>query len=194
MRATNLIQGQWNSMELVALVDSGAPNDGTINFYVNGGLIGSAITGLDQGAITQASMGAMGIEAGTTAGLLLFDEVIGDDLRISPLAERIPSHTDWVTHDQHVAVGPGCVDVAATSSSTDLEVLFYDTDDANTGVTATPILTLRSSADETVQHLDLEFRRGLFVDVGGTNPQVWVTFKEGYAHSVGRRVSYAMDR
>ena len=103
VRATDLILDVWHCVEIAVLVDSGG-GDGTVTFYLDGYPIGAAIGTLTQAAVAQARLGALNIDAGTTAGHLLFDQFVGDDTRVFPLGQRYP-HAMTLTQSGHVGVG-----------------------------------------------------------------------------------------
>lgn len=178
-RATDLIQGQYHCLELVCVIDSGGGNDGTIAFYVDGYQIGSTITGLDQGAIIQGRFGAIGIDAGTTAGRLLIDSVAGDTVQIGQRAKRF-GYMRTITKSSHVALGPGAIIEADIQLSTaaDETMVLYDTDKADT-----TDVSMRVPVFQAMR--PVYFRLGLYAVLGGTNPVGSVKIYESQDMSIG---------
>ncbi len=104
----NLELNKWHCVELVAVIDDGGSNDGTAAFYLDGNQVGATITSLNQAAITQASLGVLGQDAGTTAGHIFFDNFVADDARVYPM--RDPNqHIVTITKSGHVALGSGSI-------------------------------------------------------------------------------------
>src|SRR3990167_6474831 len=95
VRAQPLVQGRWYWVELHITLDAGGGNDGIIRFFLDGQQIGANLTAVDQEAITQLRLGAIGIDAGTTAGRLYFGTVIADNARIG-LRQRFPRNSKTV--------------------------------------------------------------------------------------------------
>lgn len=170
-RATDLIQNQYHCLELVCVIDAGGGNDGTIAFYVDGFQVGSTITALDQGAITQARFGAIGIDAGTTSGRLLFDQIAADTARVGPLAKRF-DQVRTLTKSGHALLGAGSVIEAdlIQSAALDETMVMYDTDTAQTLDISTRVSVFQGFRPIYVT-------KGLYVVLGGTNPigivKVW---------------------
>ena len=102
---------KWQCIEVKALIDSGAPNDGTIDMWVDKSAL-TQITGRDQAAITSGIVGCVGVDAGSTRGTLLLDEIVADDARIYPPVDRFPIDFP-ATKSQHIFVGEGDVDNAS---------------------------------------------------------------------------------
>lgn len=120
-------KGVWHEIELNCLIDSGGPNDGTTDFYLDGGLVRS-VTGLDQGAITDGVLGTQGTLATTDEGYLLFDEFTFDDTRLH-IPHRFAIHR-VIAADAFLFVGPGRVDNVKIldGGSGDVLLELYDTD------------------------------------------------------------------
>lgn len=182
VRATQLRQNQWHAVELRALIDSGAGNDGVLEFFVDGRPVGTTITALDQEAIAQLRWGAMGIDATTTAGHLLLDELVVDDMRIYPLDGRYPT-TRHLTQTAHVAVGPGMIEdvYLLDAGSADARMELYDSDNADpsAGLILAPFtLTSGYRQDEKFTSVGT-FARGVYAVLSGTNPQGFITLKHG---------------
>lgn len=182
-RVVDLIQDEWHALELSVNIDAGGGNDGTANFYVDGYQIGAQITGLDQAAIVQARFGAMGIDAGTTAGHLLFDAIIADDTRVYPPARRWGAER-LATKSGHLFVGPGQLQrvTLMAGAATDNALICYDTDEADItrpGRIIIPELRNAQGASDTVTydvpHDAGYFQRGCYVALSGTNPRAHIT-------------------
>lgn len=163
-RGTDLIQNQWHCLELVGVIDSGGGNDGTLAFYVDGYQVGTTITGLDQAAITQARFGAIGIDAGTTAGLLLYDMIRTDTARVGQLAGRFDI-VRIATASMHLALGPGSLIEAdlQQSSAVDETMVLYDTDTGDT-----TDVSMRLPVFQAIR--PVYFTKGVYCVLGGTNP------------------------
>lgn len=189
---------KWHCVELKALVDSGVGNDGTLDLYIDG-MHATQITGLDQGAITSAVMGALNIDAGTTRGVLLFDELVVDDAQVYPFAERFPTEI-LVTASEHVFVGPGCVaNVSLLSGgATDNVVSVFDTDTAQSLDASNLKVELKNTvASELVDPagMPVEIIRGCYVKLAGTNPRALVSIGRAQAyHSDGAVRNYGLRR
>ena len=185
--------GEWHCLELVCNVDAGGGNDGTSSFYLDNSLV-ATLSSLDQGTFTQARMGAIGLDAGTTRGHIFFDAFVADDLRVYP-TERFPAFTKWVTYDTHPVLGPGRVHLTAQSTGTDLVINLYDTNDGNASGIATPIRVIKNvSANENVGPFDgIEFHKGLFVDISGTAAQAWIDLDLSVTQSPGAAVMQALS-
>ena len=188
----NLPLGQWNLIEAAVAADG---SSGTLDLYMNGSQVGSQIGSLNIAAIIQGRMGAIGIDSGSTAGHLYFDEVIFDDARTYGHRERFPGKTYWVTHSQHTHIGPGRARVSITGTSTDAQAVLYDTDNANNALPpASMISTVRTATDELSRSIDVQFNRGLYVETSGTNTQVFVEPINSIWISEGAAKSYTSRR
>lgn len=200
LRATALVLGVWHAVELSLTIDSGVGNDGTASFFVDGAQVGAQVTALDQAAISQARMGAIAIDAGTTAGFLLFDAVIVDDTRVFPSRKRF-SQTVLVTQSGHTALGPGRISGVnlVAGGAADNVVTVYDTDQGNTSDAGNVIAQVSNgAANETVETSPQWFNggyftRGCYINLVGTNPRALVTFSERFM-SRGHIRSYARRR
>ena len=107
-------KGKWTCIEVSANIDAGGGNDGTIVYWVDGNA-GTQVTGLDQAAIIQGRVGVMNQDAGTTAGVLLFDSIIADDARIyGPTSEGLGRFVEsmFLTASGHVWVGHGVLETS----------------------------------------------------------------------------------
>jgi hypothetical protein len=199
----DLIQNQWHVLELSMTIDHDTSGtDGTIDFYLDGAQVGSQIGSLAQAPITTAWFGAIGIDAGTTAGHLLFDEIVYDDARVYEFRSRYPQQM-MLTDDGHMYVGGGRIKQVTLwpGAATDCQLLLYDTDEANTNDAANliipPILNTAASIPVTIE-IDEGigyFQRGCYVDIQGTNPRALISFdhaltSEGLVKQHARRRSH----
>ncbi len=185
-RQTSLVQNVWHCVEVSVTLDSGGGNDGTIDFYVDGYQVGAQIASLDQGAIVHARLGVTGLDAGTTAGHLLFDSVIADDTRVFPVRHRF-SEQRMISKSGHVFLGQGqLTDIALMAGAAADNVLtIYDTDEANTSDATNLIIPeLRNGiASETVVYPSAfgqcHFERGCYAVLSGTNPRAMFQLQKG---------------
>jgi hypothetical protein len=160
---------KWFHVELAVVLDNAGSNDGTINAYINGREVGTQITALDQAAVVNGRLGAIGPDAGTK-GTILFDRVIADDARVYPPKERFPVVVN-LTESRHVFVGPGDIASAALLTvGTSNAMTLWDTDVANiddlqgfkTELTITTHLAVEGP---------LHFERGCYAVLSGTEPR-----------------------
>ncbi len=188
----------WHCLELKFLIDSGVPNDGTIDGYLDGSPF-AQVTALDQGAITSGVVGVLGQDAGTTKGYVLFDNIIADDAQIFPPARRFAQDI-MLTQSNHVFVGPGRLENASllSGAGTDCVLTAFDTDVAYTSSASSAKLELKNTANnETVDPagVPIDFQRGCYVTLSGTNPRAIVKFSRTPAYgSDGAIRSYAQRR
>jgi len=174
---------RWYQIEISAVIDNAGADDGTLAFYVDGGQVGATITGLDQGAITQARLGAVSGTAAGNRGTILIGAVMADDARVYP-RERWSGETVWVTRDINAYVGPCTLDAASvTGTSTEAVMTILDTDiyDATgVGFSREPVVYLRNvTANDQAPGFNtpVEFKRGVYVQLTGTSPQGWVSIR-----------------
>lgn len=193
VRARELITDKWFCVELAVTLDDGGSDDGTIDFYVNGGQVSTQIASLDQAAVTNGRLGAMNIDAGTTAGHIYFDEFIADDARIRPVKRRFQD-THWVTFNQHVAMGPGKALIYFTGSSNDGLCTVYDTDIGNESALPVPIRTIRTTDDTTEGPFKVNFRQGCYLTISGTQAQANVEVMAPFSCDVAPLKSYSTRR
>lgn len=184
--STNL----WHAVELAATLDDGASNNGTLDLTVDGSAA-TQVASLDQAAVAQGRLGAMDIDAGTTRGHILFDEVISDDAQIYPPTIRF-ADTVVLTASGHAFVGPGVVDnVTLLSSATaDCALAVYDSDVGNSNDTFNRKAQLRNTAAAGGEIVDpagmpVRVRRGCYVTLSGTadagGPQALIKIKSAVA-------------
>jgi len=175
---------RWVQIELTCNIDAGGgANDGTIDFYIDGGQVGAQITGLTQAAIAQAQLGAISGTAAGDAGTFLIGGIIADDLRIFP-RERFPLETVWVTRDMTAWLGPVTLDaVSLTGTSTDATLTILDADVFESGFTSVsrePVVYVRNvtASDQAPGfNVPVKLTKGAYVQLTGTNPQAWVSIK-----------------
>ena len=183
-----LTLNQWHCIEARALIDSGAGNDGVLQLFLDGASIGS-VTSLDQADITSGILGAVGIDAGTTRGILLFDDLIIDDARIYPNSERYPSLL-MMTKSGHAFVGPGCIDNISMmpGAGTDNVLSVFDTDRGVTNDAGNIDVELKNTANNELVDpagMPANVRYGAYVQLSGTNPRALV--------QIGKAVGYGSD-
>ena len=187
----NSCLGKWHHVELNIVIDSGAPNDGTIDAWWNDVAIGSQITALDQSATVDARFGAIEVDAGTS-GTILFDQILLDDARIYSNRERFPTQKTF-TKSGHFFIGPGTIDAAALLSTTAGNIMrLYDTDtasvlDAQGFVVECDLAALPSFEGPAT------FQRGCYVELTGTNPRGQVILPEAYDRKGLARPLYYSD-
>jgi len=188
----------WHSLELKYVIDSGVPNDGTLDGWLDGSTF-TQVTALDQGAITSGVMGVLSQDAGTTKGYVLFDNIIADDLQIFPPVRRW-SQDQLFTQSNHAFVGPGRLENVSllSGAATDNVLTVYDTDVAYVSSTSAAKLELKNTANnETVDPagVPIDFQRGCYVVMTGTNPRAIVKFSKTPAYgSDGAVRSYGLRR
>lgn len=174
---------RWYQVELSVNIDSGVGNDGTVDFSVDGARVGAPITGLNQGAITQAQLGAVSGTAVGNRGTILCGGIIADDARIYP-RERFPQDTFWVTRDIVAWMGPCSIDAAfVTGTGADAVLTILDTDlyeATGIGFSREPrvrVANLTANDQSPSFNTPIELSRGAYVQLTGTNPQGWVSIK-----------------
>lgn len=194
----------WHGVEIAVTLDAGGGNNGTIDLRLDGGAA-TQVTALDQAAIIQGRLGTIGIDAGTTRGTILFDEVISDEDRIFFPSIRFPENI-ILTASGHVFGGPGVIDnVTLLSSATaDCALEVYDTDTANTDDIFRRVVQLRNTAAAGGEIVDpagmpVEVRRGCYVALSGTadaaGPQALLKIKRAAAYgSDGAIRNYGLKR
>lgn len=175
---TTSVLNKWYCAELKAVIDDGAGDDGTLDGWVDGTAL-TQITGLDQGAIVDAKLGFIGPDAGTK-GTILYDNIIADDARIYPEAQRFNHANQQITNPHnHPMIGPGRFAIAVTGTSTDAVATVYDTDGIPDEATAA-VLLRNVSANESVPGHDIfEVQHGAYITLAGTNPQAFLSIDCG---------------
>jgi len=188
---------KWHSIELYANWDTSA-NDGTLDCYLDGyGL--TQITGLTQAAGTSGVIGVLGQDAGTTTGICLYDEVVGDAERIYPPYMRFPQDI-IINSSQHVFVGPGIIDNISllSGAGTNNILTLYDTDTAfRVNPTRTRVELKNTTNNELVDPAGMPIHviRGCYVDLAGTDPRAVLKIRRAVAYgSDGAVRTYASKR
>ena len=172
---TPLIQKKWHWIELYGTLATGGA--GTITLAVDGYVVGTQITGLTQLALTDGSVGAMGLDSGTTSGKIFFGPVIYDDTQIGLFYPRYARFRSQ-TKSGHIFIGPGTIATADLQApNTDCVATFYDTDKAY----STSVAYQNGVLSASNPHISgpLVFNRGCFVNLSGTNPFLTVQIARG---------------
>jgi hypothetical protein len=195
--ASGLTLGGWHMVELGCVVDSGGGNDGTSAFYLDRYLQGT-LTTVDQAAFTQLRMGIMGKDAGTTAGHVFFDAVVGHTAQIGGNRAR-NQEVMGVTKSIFLAQGPGRVDeyTLGTGAGQDDHMTLYDMDKLPL-LAGTPQLGPSLGGSAPFQSVigprrKIYFNRGLYVVVSGTSPRGSIKFG-GRQESIQPLLQYALKR
>lgn len=166
-RTTPLTKNKWYWAEVAAHIDNAGGDDGTIDVYLNGSQVGAQITGVDQGAITQARYGVVGPDAGTSGDVVL-GPIAADNGRIGYYFPRYCPNP-MVLKTGHIFVGPGTLSGAAITSTGATDTLsLYDTDTAYTTAGQMKVADLNGSAQSSVGG-PLVFQRGCYAVLTGTN-------------------------
>ena len=181
-----LTTGRWHTLELNCLIDSGGPNDGTIDGFLDNSAF-TQVASLDQGAITSGVVGVIGQDAGTTTGVVLFDEIVADDTRLFPVIERFPE-TIFLTASKHIAVGETeLLNVTLIpGTSTDSVLTLYDTDTAYVSDISNVIGRLHNltASEPPIDLADVPVRakRGVYAELAGTAPRaiIHIGKSQGY--------------
>jgi len=188
--------GEWVSVETFFNPAAGA---GTIDFWVNDSA-GTQIASItNTGNITSGVVGTIGIDAGTTKGNILIDDIITDDARIYAPTNRW-RETILLTESAHAFVGPGLIDniTLLSGAAADNILIVYDTDTADVLDASNTVVELRNSAaKETVDPAGMPVNviRGAYVSLAGTNPRARVKLCRAVAYgSDGAVRNYALRR
>jgi hypothetical protein len=198
-RQVEFSRDEWHVIELGLTIDSGG-TDGTIQFWVDGYQQGTTITGLSQAAITRMRLGATGIDAGTTAGHLLFDSIVQSTSHEPPSHNRYPQ-TVVMTKSGFVALGPGRVAAYTLEpgGAVDNHLSIHDLDRQpllSTSDTFGPELTNTHAFEPKTyaysKH-DGFFNRGCYVRLTGTAPRAVVVLGAAQVGS-GLLRQYAMRK
>ena len=191
-----LTTGVWHCIELKAVIDSGAGNDGTLDGWLDNAAF-TQVTTLDQGAITSGVIGVLSQDTGTTAGDVFFDSIIADDTRIGAPVERF-SQPLLLTASGHAFMGPGeiCDVQLLSGAATDNVLQIYDTDTAYTTDPSNIVLELKNTANSQavdISDMGRMVKRGCYVLLSGTNPRAMISFKNAY-QDYGPLRAYALRR
>lgn len=180
--------GQWHTVEVFVNLDAGGGNDGTLDAWLNGSAF-TQLTSLDQGAIIQGKLGAIGPDAGTS-GVLLFDDVRADDAQIYGKDDHRFSETITLTKSGHVFVGAGQIDniTLNAGAGTDCVLEVFDTDTANTNQQYKLRMT-NTANNELVDPagMPLNVHHGCYVSLSGTDPRATVSICKGAMNEAAMR-------
>ena len=176
--------GQWITVE--TFFDPAGASASTLDLWIDG-QAATQVGSFTSASITSGVLGTEGIDAGTTKGTILFDQVIADDLQIYPIAERFPREV-LMTTSGHVFAGPGKIDniTLMSGAGTDCVVSIFDTDVANLNDASKIVAELKNTANNEVVDpagMPVRIRRGAYVSMSGTNPRALV--QVGYAPAYG---------
>jgi len=183
--------GEWHWLEFALAYDGAGDASGTIDFYIDGGQVGSQIASLTQATSTDVRFGLQEKDAGTTAGTFFIDNITFDDTnRVRPYPghgnQRLewPNNRHWVDGRNHHVVGPGVANIYLTGSSTDADLLVYDSENATNNGTHL-LAHIRTAADDVSRKHRVHFNKGLYLVPSGTNPQAYVDVIDSAYTSAG---------
>lgn len=194
--------GRWNTVE--NFFNPAGSSNGAIDMWLNG-TAATQVGSISNASITSGVVGTIGIDAGTTRGVILFDEIITDDARIFGPEHRFPE-TVVMARSGHIFGGPGVIDnVTLVSSGTaDNALAIYDTDLGNTDDYSNRKVQLRNTAAAGGEIVDpagmpAEVRHGAYLTLSGTadanGPQAIVKIKRAVAYgSDGAIRNYGLRR
>ena len=179
-RFSGLTLGEWHCIEMTT---AGTALQG----LVDGGGVGAPLPGLTAPGVTGIRLGTMGIDAGTTQGHILFDQVVADDTRVFGFPERYPQIVQ-VTSSGVVAPGMGRYQRfnLIAGHDTDNVIALYDSDIAGPGPEQLLAPTLTSALANREYHPGRQagyFSYGLKVLMSGTNPQAMIVLADAYTSS-----------
>jgi len=181
---TSVSLGEWHTVEMYV---NPAAGTGTIDGWLNNTAL-TQVTTLTQIDITDGWVGVIDQDAGTTAGTILYDEVIFhlEGARIGTHGPRFPETLELETSG-HAFVGHGIVDnVSLTAGGAVDNVLeLFDTDTANT-TNSSKLLTMKNlTANEAPidpAGVPMMFQKGCYVSLTGTNPRATVTLRRAVGY------------
>ena len=194
---TDLTLGQWHSVELLWDAPAAGGSE-TIDMWFDGAAL-TQVASLTHLATTFGRIGVQGVDAGTTKGILLFDEVISDSTRIYPPATRFKT-TRLLTKDGHAFVGPGRIENISllSGNGTDCVVTVFDTDEADVTDAGNIVIELKNTtANELIDPAGTPVcvKRGAFIQMTGTDPRALVKSSHLKAYgSDGAIRSYGLRR
>ena len=198
---TGISLGKWHSVE--CFFNPAGSSAGAIDMWLDGTAL-TQVGSISNASITSGIVGTVGIDAGTTRGVILFDEIISDDARIFGPEHRFP-YTVVMTKSGHVFGGPGVIDnitLLSATGQTDNALAVYDTDLGNTDDYGNRVVALHNTAGGEVVDpagMPVEVRHGAYVELTGTaaatGPQALVTIKRAVAYgSDGAIRNYGLRR
>lgn len=168
-----LTTGEWHSVEF--FFDPAGATASTFDCWLDGTAL-TQQTGFTSADITSGVLGVLSQDATTTAGTVLFDQVITDDARVYPPVNRFPRNL-LLTKTGHAFIGRGKIDQLSlvAGGSADNSCIIYDTDQAYTSDAGNIVSFVQSGvASETVFGLPTEVHKGAYAVLAGTNPRVLV--------------------
>uniref|UniRef100_A0A6M3JWD3 Uncharacterized protein n=1 Tax=viral metagenome TaxID=1070528 RepID=A0A6M3JWD3_9ZZZZ len=172
-----LTENTWHWIELYGMKDNAANNNGTAYLVLDGEAIGS-ISSLNQADFTDAIFGVDDADAGHTAGIYAFDDVLMSGIQTTsqvrigyrnryPMNPHI-SAISTSTYTEHLFVGRGTVRrmTLLTNNSGDI-VRLYDTDTGYTtgSYAGNLVAEANEAADMTIAEGPFLFERGCFVSI-----------------------------
>jgi hypothetical protein len=179
-----LTLGEWHTLEMKMTPAAAACE-------VAGWLDGVAFTTISGSTSTagvgSGVLGVMELDAGTTKGIVLYDECQTSLTQLYPLQERWPN-PKILTHSGHAFVGPGRItNVTLLSGSTaaDSVVEVFDTDEADINDHTNIVARVQNSVaagNETVDAagMPVNVKRGAYVTIAGsgtTSPRAIISFE-----------------
>jgi len=161
-----------------------ASGAGTIDFFVDGEQVGAQIASLTNATTVQAQLGILSDPGASGAGDLLIGGLICDENgRIFPRT-RFPADTKWVTDDMTAFIGPCTLDSAImTATAGDGRLTLLDTDvftSTGTKYSREPTVYISHVVIDDMSpgfNTPVEFKKGIYAIMTGTNPQAWVSIK-----------------
>ena len=189
---------RWHTIELFANWDTSS-NDGTLDCTLDGGSL-TQITTLTQAAATSGVLGVLDQDAGTTAGICLFDDVIADDAQIFQPYMRYPQDL-LMTISGHAFVGPGIIDNVSllAGGGTNQVLTIFDTDRAIANNGTRTRLELKNVATNSdiidPAGVPVHVWRGCFVEMTGSDPRAMIKIRRAIGWgSDGAVKTYAQKR
>jgi hypothetical protein len=190
---------EWHWVDLHLDYDGAGGSDGFINVFIDGGRVGTTLGSLTQAASTVAWFGLMNLDSGSTVGHIFLDNLTFDDVdRIRPYQGHTPqglfpvSGRHWIDGRRHSIVGPGIADIQLTGTSTDADLLVYDSDQGLLDRSPELIAHIRGADDTLSRPYRVKYNKGLHLVPSGTGPQGWVDVVESSTATAGALKSYAM--
>ena len=168
-------KGVWYTVELDISLSSGGA-DGTVDIYVtevghpaSTTIYAAQVGSLTQAAVTTGSLGTQDVLA-TTTGVILIDNFVLDDTRVYPDSRY--SNAPVLTKSSHVFVGPGFISSAALlTDEANNKMVLWDTDRADTNGMENFKIELDIDGNHTSWDGPLEFKRGCYAVLSGTDPR-----------------------
>ena len=180
---------KWLQVELNYIPATGGAGVSTL--YLDGGQIATDADMTDI-AIVSARFGAMNMDSGTTAGIVLMDDIrialgLVPQTRITPYRQRFPE-TLLLEKSGHAFVGSGkiCNASLLSGGAADNVMSIYDTDVASVVDSGNKVVELRNTvSNELVDPagMPVHVTRGAYVELTGTDPRALI--KIGYAKGYG---------